>query len=350
MTVGGELLEELELLAALPPSEDVYADLQACLAAVEALALVGREPPPHLLGDQEHFTRLLERAHERDRRLEERRALGEAYASCWCLGAGGRRRVGLAIRTSAHGVVSDGRTGYAEICPCPDGAEAARQQAEVLDELALLAEERLTVKLLGEAQVPQRYAGASLDAWREAQLEAGREEATVQLPLSLIELWWRNVEENDRHAGALPCLLLMLGDYGVGKTTCAVAILRDWLALGRHGLLWTAQELLDELRAGFGEPHGHRTLLAVKRVPLLILDDLGAEALTERQAAWAVPLVLEVLSYRQARCLPTVITTNLRPAELHKRLGGRAAERALSTETALIASFHGLANLRGARW
>lgn len=339
-----------EQLVELPPTEDVLDCLRACQQAVAALETMGRESPPHLVADHEHFAQLLVEAEERDRQTAARRQLGAAYAECWCLGVGGRRLVGLALRTDAHGVISDGRTGYGETCSCPDGVLREDEKQQVLSDLRCQSEERLSQKLLSSAQVPQRYQAASIEAWRDRQLGAGSLDGMVDYALLVIERWHQAVEENEQHGSAHPSLLLLVGDYGTGKTYLAVAMLRAWVAQGRSGLLWTVQELLDEVRAGFGTPASARTMLGVKRCPLLVLDDLGAEALSGRTAEWAVPTVLELLAHRQARCLPTIVTSNLRPQELSKRLGGRVAERAMSTETSLVASLFGLANLRGARW
>lgn len=342
--------DDREALVDLPPTEVIREGLAACQEALEVLSATSRQPPPQLVNDQRHFASMLELAYQRDRQVADRQQLGEAYEGCWCLGLGGRRRVGLALRTAGCGVLSAHQTAFAETCGCPDGLEHERLKREQLHDLEVLAQAKLTARLLNEAQVPQRYQAATLDTWHEAQAAAGGGTTEIFSVASTIGRFWRNVEHNERYAAAEPCLLLMVGDHGEGKTSCAVACVRRQLERGEGALLWTVQEFLDELRSGFGTPEAHKTLLAVKRCPFLVLDDLGAEALSDQVAVWAVPVLLEVLSHRQEHCLPTIVTTNLRPAELSRRLGGRLAERVLTTEMSLVASFVGLANLRGGRW
>jgi DNA replication protein DnaC len=85
-------------------------------------------------------------------------------------------------------------------------------------------------------------------------------------------------------------------------------------------------ELLNHIRTSYNgrqrdeEPD---ILTWVKKVPLLILDDLGAERLNE----WALEIMLLLIDARYNGMKSTVITTNLTLAEMTAALGERITDR-----------------------
>lgn len=103
--------------------------------------------------------------------------------------------------------------------------------------------------------------------------------------------------------------LVLMGDYGVGKTHLAAAIanLRD--RSGHQALFIVVPDLLDHLRAtynpqstvSYDERFEH-----IRRAPLLVLDDLGTQSSTR----WAQEKLFQLFNYRYMTRLPTVITLN----------------------------------------
>lgn len=103
--------------------------------------------------------------------------------------------------------------------------------------------------------------------------------------------------------------LVLMGDYGVGKTHLAAAIanLRD--KSGHQALFIVVPDLLDHLRAtynpqstvSYDERFEH-----IRRAPLLVLDDLGTQSSTR----WAQEKLFQLFNYRYMTRLPTVITLN----------------------------------------
>lgn len=116
--------------------------------------------------------------------------------------------------------------------------------------------------------------------------------------------------------------LLFYGSYGIGKSHLATAIANRWL--GRLGLLYiSCPDLLMELREAMNG-RGDRSRLAVAReVPLLILDDIGAE----KPSDWVQETLFVLVNYRYEHKLPTIMTTNCSMEELEARLGGRITSR-----------------------
>lgn len=121
--------------------------------------------------------------------------------------------------------------------------------------------------------------------------------------------------------------LVLTGTYGCGKTHLAAAVGNERLAQGDVVLFTTAPDLLDHLRSTFGptsEIGYDEQFERIRSVPLLILDDLGAE----NPSHWAGEKLYQLLNHRHSRRLPTVITTNVE----FERIEGRVRSRLLDED------------------
>ncbi len=128
--------------------------------------------------------------------------------------------------------------------------------------------------------------------------------------------------------------LLLQGTYGTGKTHLAIAIANWRLERGEPVLFITAPDLLDHLRAAFGptsEAAFDERFEQLRTAPLLILDDLGAESPTP----WALEKLYQLVGYRHAMRLPTVITTNRELESLDARILTRLTDRGLTQSVRL---------------
>ncbi|TQF02037.1 ATP-binding protein [Kitasatospora acidiphila] len=118
--------------------------------------------------------------------------------------------------------------------------------------------------------------------------------------------------------------LLMAGVVGAGKTHEAYGAVRALVQAG-IGVRWratTAADLYAELRPG-ADTDAERVLAAYSRVPLLILDDLGAAKSSE----FVEEQTYRLINRRYNHMLPTLITTNLPIKDLKTCLGDRVTSR-----------------------
>lgn len=121
--------------------------------------------------------------------------------------------------------------------------------------------------------------------------------------------------------------LLFYGKTGLGKTHLSLAIANEVLEAGFGVMYASAQNFLERIeREHFGRSEGN-TMDLITECDLLIIDDLGAEF----QTAFTVSAVYNIINSRILNGLPTIISTNLSPAEINKIYGERVMSRILGS-------------------
>lgn len=103
--------------------------------------------------------------------------------------------------------------------------------------------------------------------------------------------------------------IFFYGKPGVGKTHLAVGILKEfYYKRGICGLFYDTRILLYDLKSTFDGNNETRILLnTVIRAPILVLDDLANERLTD----WAKDILHYIIISRYNDKLPVIITSNI---------------------------------------
>ena len=121
---------------------------------------------------------------------------------------------------------------------------------------------------------------------------------------------------NSYKKGESPKGIYLNGSFGSGKTYLISALLNEMAKKGERSVLVYYPEFLRKLKASFGVDFDEQ-FEYVKRVPLLLFDDIGAENATN----WSRDEILgPILQYRMENHLPTFFTSNLTLDELEKSL------------------------------
>lgn len=107
---------------------------------------------------------------------------------------------------------------------------------------------------------------------------------------------------------------LLFGGVGTGKTSAARGAARGAVREGSTALMWTERELVDSLRSAALEGgDAERSLMGrLKRVGLLVIDDMGKAEVSQKMFA----RLFELVDWRTTRRMPLVATSNYRPRDL----------------------------------
>lgn len=111
------------------------------------------------------------------------------------------------------------------------------------------------------------------------------------------------------------------GSYGTGKTYLIAALFNELAKKDIKSAIIYVPEFLRVLKSSFGTDFEEKYDY-IKRVPLLLLDDIGAEYLTP----WARDEILgTILQYRMDEKLPTFFTSNLSLKQLEEHFSNTSS-------------------------
>lgn len=123
---------------------------------------------------------------------------------------------------------------------------------------------------------------------------------------------------DDYLKGENPKGIYLNGNFGCGKTYLIAALFNELAKKGHKSVITYFPEFLRSLKANFDDNEVYNYQFdRVKYAPLLLIDDIGAESLSD----WARDEVLQtILQYRMEEKLPTFFTSNLTLEELESHL------------------------------
>jgi DNA replication protein DnaC len=124
--------------------------------------------------------------------------------------------------------------------------------------------------------------------------------------------------------------MLMCGQCGNGKSTLVKAFqrilnqanLRDEYNSSHYGIVIIDSKELVNLRL-----NNYAEWQTLIQREMLAVDDLGTESIEINQYGNIITPLIDLLTKRYDKQLFTLVTTNLKPAEIRERYGDRIADR-----------------------
>lgn len=161
-----------------------------------------------------------------------------------------------------------------------------------------VAEDARYKSLFKFSGTPKKFDGMGLDTFTRTK---GNENAVKAAE-------W--LMEQDKHGA------FFYGTCGVGKTRLAATVANQKMRKGKKVLFAYFPDLLEDIKASFEKHNTSEVLEKVRTVPFLVLDDLGAERMSE----WVGSQLVNLLNYRADNDLQTVFTSNYDLDEISRRL------------------------------
>jgi DNA replication protein DnaC len=214
-----------------------------------------------------------------------------------------------------------------DVCPICGGIGYVRRDRQIDDPefgtLELCACQLVKKRQASEARLFQI---SNLNAYENMQFDTfdlhgldGRNQTNTTLEVAF------NTAQNYSHK--LNGWLLIMGDFGCGKTHLAAAIANEVVAHNIETLFLTVPDLLDWLRFTYSskETTYEERFEEIRNIRFLVLDDLG----TQNATPWAREKLFQIINFRYIHQLPTVITTNLEMTQIEDRISSRLQDRKL---------------------
>ena len=142
--------------------------------------------------------------------------------------------------------------------------------------------------------------------------EIYKEDKNRHKVIKYIGLFIKNYQNDKNQKG-----LYLYGNFGCGKTYLISAMLNELAKKNIKSAIIFWPEYLRMLKASFNTNEFNNNFNKIKEIPILLIDDIGAENIT----AWSRDEILcSILQYRMEEHLPTFFTSNLDLDALEKHL------------------------------
>ncbi|KKK38318.1 primosomal protein DnaI [Mesobacillus campisalis] len=150
-------------------------------------------------------------------------------------------------------------------------------------------------RLIGSLFVPKEILNASLG-------EVDLDDKGRFLAIKMAKEFVQNYSPEERQKG-----LYLHGPFGTGKSYLLGAIANELAKKQVSSMIVYVPELFREMKNSIGNNTVNEKLDAIKKTPVLMLDDMGAETMS----SWARDEILgPILQFRMAENLPTFFTSN----------------------------------------
>ena len=110
--------------------------------------------------------------------------------------------------------------------------------------------------------------------------------------------------------------------FGTGKTMLATLVLKAIIAEGGEGYFCTFTQMLDMFASTWRDKEEREWFSRrVSGAGFLVVDDIGKESKAKGMESMVDPMVDGLIRRRVSASLPTIVTTNYTPDDLHQRYG-----------------------------
>ena len=161
---------------------------------------------------------------------------------------------------------------------------------------------------------------------RRERLRIARLFASAHIPRAYEADTFADYEVTNANKGAVDAARMMVdgeigglfvyGVRGTGKTKLAAIIANERARAGKAVLFASVPDLMADIRSSFKDGTTSEAVQAVKNTPFLVLDDLGAEKMTE----WVGEQLFCIVNHRYNECLQTVVTSNYSPTQIIRHM------------------------------
>ncbi len=175
-----------------------------------------------------------------------------------------------------------------------------------------IACKKLQEKLKKEAYLENIELFESTKAVKEAKISEIKTDDKERLQIIRYFKTFLEEYEEKKH----PKGLYLHGSFGTGKTYLISALFNELAKRNIRCAICYYPEFLRSLKESFDTDYKEK-FRYIKKVPILLLDDIGAEVVSP----WARDEILgSILQYRMEENLPTFFTSNLNLKELEEHL------------------------------
>lgn len=153
----------------------------------------------------------------------------------------------------------------------------------------------------GVAGIPKRYYDMSFEYLKQHGTFPKENKEAYRI----VNEYRQNLEQNLNTGKGL----ILRGPAGTGKTSLGVCLLKEALAIGKGCLMISMPNLLDNMLTLFkGDSVAFMSYeQKLRNIPLLLLDDFGAEY---SKSEWVAAKVESIIIDRYNRMRPIILTTN----------------------------------------